>query len=229
MSAALFGVTFVAAPAGAAVVGYNFTDADAAADTGVPVANLTVGAITLGNSLGTVTTPVNSTSASSGYTGASGTGNVGNAVKTGALDTTTSSFYSIVFTPDAGFAVSLTDFDFGMRSTATGPQAYSLRTSIDNFATDVMTGTIANNSTWVFKDNTVTPTVGVLGTPVEVRLYTYNGTGAAANGTENNRVDDISIAVSATPDGSVPEPGSAAVLLAGGLMTALRRRRRSAV
>jgi hypothetical protein len=228
LTAAVLGSALAAAPARAGVITFNFTDLDANADTGTPVSNLAVGPITIGNSLGTVSAPVNTTSASSGYTGASGTGNIGNAVRIGALDTSTSSFYSIVFTPDSGFAVSLSDFDFGTRSTATGPQAYVVRTSIDGFAADVTTGTIANNSSWAFKDNSLTTATGAIGTPVEVRLYTYNGAGSAQSGTQNNRLDDISIAVSATSEAPTPEPGSAAILLAGGVMTALRRRTRRA-
>lgn len=223
-AAAFLGAVALAAPARAAVVGYNFTDLDANPDTGIPVPNLTVGAITNGNTLGTVTTPVNTASASNVYSGASGGGNFGNAVRTGALDTSTSSYYSIIFTPDPGNAVTLTDFDFGTRSTSTGPQAYSIRSSADNFTADLATGTITNTSVWSFKDNTLVPAVGLLNTPLEVRVYTYNGTGSAASGTENNRLDDIAITVSAAPGTDVPEPASAALLLGGGLFATRRRR-----
>jgi hypothetical protein len=225
MTAAIVGVVALAAPARAAVVGYNFTDLDASPDTGVPVANLTVGSITNGNTLGTVATPVNASSASNVYSGASGGGNFGNAVKTGALDTSTSSYYSIVFTPSTGNAVTLTDFDFGTRSTGTGPVSYSIRSSLDGFTADLAVGTITNTSVWAFKDNTLAPVTGLPDTSLEVRVFTYAGTGSAQNGTENNRVDDISLTVSATPGTDVPEPGSAALLLGGGLFAALRRRR----
>jgi hypothetical protein len=225
LAAAVVGVVSIAMPARAAV-GFNFTDLDANADTGVPVANITVGAMGIGNTLGTVSTPVSSTSASSGYTGASGTGNIGNAVKLGTLDPATSSYFTITFTPASGSAVSLSDFDFGTRSTGTGPQAYAIRTSIDSFATSLTTGTIANDSTWNFKDNSFSTVTGAVDAPVEVRLYTYGGAGSPSNNTITSRLDDISIGVTAsgTP---TPEPGSAVILAGAGLLAMGRRRRRA--
>jgi hypothetical protein len=201
---------------------WNFTDLDANADSGTPVPNLTVGAFGIGNSFGTVATPVSTTSASSGYPGASGTGNIGNAVNIGGLDPSSSAFYSITLTPASGYQVQLSDLDFGTRSTATGPQAYSLRSSVDNFATEITGGTIANNSTWAFKDNTIaTPLLGPADQPVQLRLYTFGGAGNPGSGTINSRLDDISISVGAVP---VPEPASLAGLVLSGLLLVRRKR-----
>jgi hypothetical protein len=224
LAAAVVGGVSLALPARAAV-GFNFTDLDANADTGVPVANITVGAMTIGNTLGTVSTPVSATSASSGYTGASGGGNIGNAVKLGTLNPATSSYFSITFTPASGVAVSLSDFDFATRSTSTGPQAYAILTSIDGFTNSLTTGTIANDSNWSFKDNSFSPVTGAVDAPVEVRVYTYGGSGSPSNNTITSRLDDISIGVtsSGTP---TPEPGSAALLVGTGLFAMGRRRRR---
>jgi hypothetical protein len=223
--AATLGIIGVATPSRAAVI-FNFSDSpDANADAGVPVPNLTVGPATIGNSLGTVSAPVNTSSPSSGYTGATGTGNIGNAVKLGTIDPATSSYFSIVFTPDSGVAVSLSDLDFGTRSTSTGPQAYAIRTSIDNFATSLASGTIANDSTWAFKDNSFTAVTGLVSTPVEVRVYTFGGAGSPSNNTITSRLDDISIAVAATGT-PTPEPGSAAVVMGLGLCAMGRRRRK---
>src|SRR5687768_2476263 len=70
---------------------WNFTDGDGAFDvvTTTAIPGLGVGNFTIGNTLGVVATPINSTSPSTGtgtYTGASGTNNIGNTVKTGVLD-----------------------------------------------------------------------------------------------------------------------------------------------
>lgn len=192
------------AHASAETLGWNFTDLDATYDTGAP-SNFTVSDFSPANSKGTVATPVDSVSASSGYPGATGTGNFGNAVNTGVLDIATSSYYEITFTPAALHAISLTDFDFGTRSTSTGPQAYGLRSSIDAYAADIITGAIANNSTWIFKDNTFPAITGAVGAPVTFRLYTYGGTGNAVSGTKNNRLDDIAITAFATT-GSTTSP-----------------------
>ena len=206
----------------AAVIGWNFSDDDAVFDTGTPV-NFTISPFSIGNTFGTVADPVNPTSPSTGagtYPGASGTGNIGNAVNIGALNTATSAFYSVTFTPSSGFSIQLADLDFGTRSTGTGPQGYALRSSVDGFATDVLTGTIANNSNWSFKDNTFGVFTGPLGVAVEFRLYTFGGTGSPTSGTINSRLDDISISVDA-----IPEPSAAVALVGGvGLIGLLRRR-----
>jgi hypothetical protein len=207
----------------AAVIGWNFSDDNATFDLGMPV-NFTISDFSIGNTFGTVADPVNPSSNSNGtngtYPGASGTGNIGNAVNIGALNAATSAFYSVTFTPAAGFSIQLLDLDFGTRSTGTGPQGYALRSNVDGFATDILTGTIANDSLWSFKDNTFGIFTGPLGVAVEFRLYTFGGAGGPTMNTENNRLDDISISVDA-----VPEPSAALALVGGvGLIGLLRRR-----
>ena len=179
------------------VVGWNFTAGTGASSSGTP-ANVTVGSFTIGNSFGTVSAPFGTTSASSGYTGSSGTGNMGNAVAvTGntTYNSSTSPYYAVTFTPASGYNLKFTKFDFGTRSTSTGPQAYALYSSVDNYASPVFTGTISNNSTWVLKTSPAFTLNGSAGAAVTLRLYTYGGAGAAGSGTINNRVDDVSITV----------------------------------
>src|SRR5690349_3380985 len=100
------------------VLGWNFGDDNATVDKGTAV-NFSASDIIIANSLGTVSDPVNSTSASSGYTGATGTGNIGNAVAAGvtSVNTSTTAYYSVTFTPAAGNSIQLSDFDFGARGT----------------------------------------------------------------------------------------------------------------
>ena len=205
--------TGLSSSARAVLIGWNFTDDDAVFDTGIPV-NFSVGPFTIGNTLGTVSDPVNATSASSGYTGASGTGNIGNAVKTGALNPATSAFLSVIFTPTSGFSLALSDFDFGTRSTATGAQGFALRSSVDGFATDLFSGTIANDSVWSFKDNTFGTFTTANSDPLELRLFLYGGAGSPASGTINTRLDDISINVTSNV-APVPEPSQGIPLLVG--------------
>ena len=208
---------------------WNFTDNNGVFDTGT-ASDFTIGAFAPGNSKGTLTAqgtpvsanmPFNNSSASSGYTGASGTGNMGNAVKIGAYSSATSSYFSITVTPTAGFQISLDDFDFGARSTGTGATTFALYSSADSFTAAVFTGSIATTGTWALKNNTFTSYTFT--TATEFRLYTFGGAGAPADGTVNTRVDDVTINFSST---AVPEPHEYGIALAGLLAVVVILRRR---
>lgn len=180
----------------AVIIGWNFSDTNATFDTGTP-ANFSVGNISIANSFGTVATPITTVSASSGYTGSSGTGNIGQAVNNAAFSTASSPYFTMTFTPDANFALQITDFDFGMRSTGTGATAFALYSSVDNFGAAIFTGANTANSTWTLKDNTPFTLNGLANTAVTLRLYVYGGASNAGSGTINTKLDDISITLSA--------------------------------
>lgn len=171
---------------------YNFSAGTAGAAS--TAAKLTVSSLSQGNNNGTTTLITNS-SASSGYTGASGTYNAAASARTGALNTAASgsAYFEFTVTPAAGNAVTLTGISFGVRSTSTGPLNYALRSSLDGYANNIASGTISNNSTWALKSNTGLSVTSGLGTPVTFRIYGFGGTGTAAAGTANWRVDDISL------------------------------------
>ncbi|MGL4400969.1 MAG: hypothetical protein ACRCXD_13950, partial [Luteolibacter sp.] len=114
--------------------------------------NVSGNSITSGNNNGTTT--LLTTTSVANFAGASGGNNAGAAARTGALDTTPSTgsaFFEVTLTPQNGATLTLSEISFGARSTSTGPQAYTIRTSSDSFAADFATGTFANNSTWVLK------------------------------------------------------------------------------
>ena len=162
-------------------------------------ANLTVGTWAQGNNNGT-TTLISSTSASSSYTGASGTSNFGAAARVGALSigASGSAYFEITLTPAANYIVTLTGLSFGTRCTSTGPVAYTLRKSTDAYASDVATGAITANSTWQLKSNTGLSSASSAGTAITYRIYGYSGAGTASAGTANWRVDDINLTVTVT-------------------------------
>ncbi len=168
---------------------YNFTAGTAAAAT--VATKLTASSVSQGNNNGT-TTLITSTSASN-YTGASGTNNAGVAARTGALNTAASgsAYFQITLTPSTGNAISVTGLSFGSRSTGTGPLAYAVRSSVDNYATNIATGTLTANNTWALKTNTGLTFSAPVETAVTFRIYGYNGTGAPGANTANWRVDDI--------------------------------------
>jgi hypothetical protein len=225
LGAAALALTFASAEA-QVVIGYNFgsTGGFTTASTSGTAANFSVGSFSIANSLGTVTGTPNAASAPAANTytipagdgggSNSSNGNYGNAVAIGALNTSTTAYYSVTLTPSAGYLLQVSSFDFGTRSTSTGPQSYSIRSSVDNYGSDIATGSIANNSTWTFKQNTFSSTlVGSTDTAITLRLYTFGGAGSPTSGTINNRIDDVFIGITA-----VPEPSIYAVLSGVGLL-----------
>jgi len=169
--------------------------------SGIP-AGVSVSAVSQGNNNGT-TPLLTTTSASSGYTGATGGNNAGAAASIGAFRSDTTTYFEWTLTPAAGVAVTVSQINFGSRSTGTGPQAYDVRTSLDNFATAAASGTLANNSAWALLSNTTSIT-GAASQAITIRIYAYNGAGNAGKNTANWRIDDLS--VTAATSGSVPLP-----------------------
>ena len=170
---------------------YSFSSGTASAIT--PTAKISISPITSGNNNGT-TTLITNASVSSTYIGASGTFNAGAAARVGALNTATSgsAYFQFTITPNVGTAISVTGINFGSRSTSTGPLAYAIRSSIDNYATNIATGTLTNTSAWALKLNSVNISSSI-GNAITFRIYGYNGTGSNIANTANWRVDDIAV------------------------------------
>jgi len=170
---------------------WNMETASSASNS---IDNTTFGNITQGNNNGT-TMLLTSVSTSSGYTGASGANNAGAAARTGVLNTAAngSAYFEIVATPNANTIFTLNGISFGSRSTGTGPLAYSIRTSADNYATQVAGGTLLSNSTWALKSNTGLSVASGAGTPITIRIYGHSGTGSPGANTANWRIDDLTI------------------------------------
>jgi hypothetical protein len=170
---------------------------------GVP-ANVTIDSLTRGNSFGTPTAVLlSTTSASAGYTGSTAAGNAGVPARIGALDytvngTTGSAYFEVTLTPDAGYTLNITNISFGSRSTGTGPRKYSIRTSLDSYMTEQAGDTINSvASSWGLRTNTLAIN-GTAGTPVTLRIYGYAGVGSPTSGTVNFRIDDLKITATAT-------------------------------
>jgi DNA/RNA endonuclease G (NUC1) len=165
--------------------------ATAAPTSGIP-AGVTGGTVTQGNNNGT-TVLLSTTSASTPTTTFSGGNNAGAAARIGTLNKNPagSAYFEFTFTPDAGRQFAATALTFGARSTGTGPQAYSVFTSVDGYTTAIASGTLGADSTWRV---ITTPFAGVTsasGAPVTFRIYGHNGTGSPGAGTANWRIDDV--------------------------------------
>ncbi|MEO6001661.1 MAG: ExeM/NucH family extracellular endonuclease [Opitutus sp.] len=180
---------------------WNFTTATPS--SGMP-ADVTNGTVTQGNNNGT-TTLLTTTSASSGYAGVSGTFNAGAAAFVGGpLNQAVNTYFTFTLEPAAGKQLSASALSFGSRSTGTGPQAFAVFTSVDNFTTAVATGTLLNNSTWALQSPTFTSVTGGTSDPITFRIYGYGGAGSPAAGTANWRIDDLKLAISTVDGPPVP-------------------------
>lgn len=200
-------LTVTAAPS---TVLWTFTG-PSAAPSGVP-AGVSISNLDRGNVFGSSPQALlTSTSTSSGYTGASGTVNAGTPSRTGNLDLDLSAYFEFTVTPDNGKLATLSDLSFGTRSTATAPQAFTIRSSKDGFSSDIMTGSISNNSTWSLKSGGFTTTNVAYSNPVTFRIYGHSGTGNASENTTNWRIDDLSfeILVDNMPVCTTPDAGTA--------------------
>jgi hypothetical protein len=186
-------VTLPACATTSGTTSWNF----ATASPSTTQANLTVSAITRANDVapGTVSALITSTSGSSGYSGSSGTNNAGVAAVAGVLDPNTSSYFAFTVTPAMGYNFTLNGISFGSRVTSSGPVAYSLRSSVDNYATTLATGTLNNDSVWRLLTNTGLSVSGQgNANPVTFRLYGHNS--VATPGTAANwRIDDLVLTV----------------------------------
>lgn len=201
---------------------------DPATPTSNDVANLTVGSLTQGN---TTTTGTSAAVVSGSYaftlngtsTSASGGNNLYFSAKTGSLNTGSSSFLSLMLTPDVGSSGTVTAIGFGSRSTGGGPTTLSLRSSVDGYAADVATFTTSTNSSWAYFTNTLAAPIAFTNfQPLTLRLY---GTGGSSVAAGNWRIDDLQVGVVV-----VPEPAAVilAVLgLAGGIVIVRRSPRPS--
>jgi hypothetical protein len=161
-------------------------------------ANLTVSDVSQGNNNG-IAPMLASNSVSTGYPGASGTFNAGIAARAGAFDAAMSAYFEFTLTPAAGYRVTLSGIDFGTRSTSTGPQAYSIRSSADSYAGELAAGSISNDSLWVL----MTAATSLTSTaPLTLRMFGHSGTGGTAN---NWRIDDLKLSVIVALEGA-PTP-----------------------
>lgn len=190
---------------------WNFTTATPSST--LP-AGVTGGTIAQGNNQGT-TTLLDSTAASSGYTGASGGNNAGLGARTGALNTGTSGYLTFTLTPDAGKRLVVSGISFAARRSNTGPQAWTLYSSVDNYTAALATGSLSSASTWYLFTPTISAVNGALGTAVTFRLYGHSGSGSYSGGSANFRVDDLTLTLAVQTAPTITTPPAAQTVAAG--------------
>ncbi|MBC8102055.1 MAG: PEP-CTERM sorting domain-containing protein [Cytophagales bacterium] len=146
-------------------------------------------------------------------------------------------YYGVTITPSIGNSVNLTTLTLSDQRSGTGPTSFAIRSSANNFTTDLFTYslTTATTSSQSFNLGSVAALQGFTG-PAELRIYGFNGTSTTGTGTYRLTAFGISGTVNAvTPPvggGAAPEPGSLALVALGALplagVVAARRRRKAA-
>lgn len=195
-----------------AVVYWNCSSAGSPSISGLDAGGITsaVFADPAVNQSGTSVALIDSSSASSGYSGASGGNNFEAKTKTGDLSVDSSTYFLVTLTPASGYAIRLDSISFGSRSTSTGPTSLTFYSSIDNYASAIGSKAVSANSTWALVGTTFggSPPTGPVDTAVLFRIYGSGGSGTFTSA--NWRIDDISLSVTA-----VPEPTTSAVVFFG--------------
>ena len=154
--------------------------------------NLIVSNITRVNNNGT-TLLLSDAVPSEGYSNSSGGYNIGAATINGTLSSN-STYFEFTLTPATNYSSQLYGLQFGSRSTTTGPINYAIKSSLDNYTTNIASGSLINNSTWAPIAPTITSTQSGMGTAITYRIYGYNGTGANSN-IAVWRLDDLQVQV----------------------------------
>jgi hypothetical protein len=199
-------------------VTWNF---DQPTPTGAPTslpANITGGTITATNA----TIAFGTTSASSGYSGASGNNNASVTAVTTAFSTSTSTYFSFTLNAAAGVRLLATGFKLGSRSTGSGPTRLALYSSADNFTNELGHVAVNIDSNWAFVTLPNFSVTSAVAGSLTFRLYGSGGTGTAGSG--NWRIDDVVLTIVTAPPGPTintqpvdinVSPGQAANLTVG--------------
>jgi len=134
-----------------------------------------------------------------------------NAWTTGELDA--DEYFTFSLTPDSGYEMSLTQLQLDERRSGTGIRDWVVRSSLDEFASNIGTVFSVPDSSATRTDQTISLAGGTfdqIGGPVEFRIYGFNAESAAGTW----RVDNVEVFGTLTP---VPEVSSA-YWVAGGLL-----------
>jgi hypothetical protein len=215
------------APAGQAalIVNYDFAPAQASPIAGAPgLAPYSVASNVAATSvaLGAGTYPARTSLNTASYLEYSPNG-----FNSVAAAVTGNAYWGFTVTPDAGYQMTLTDFTFYARGGGTSARGYAVRSSLDNYATDLSTGSLAFTAFTPF-----TVTLGAafsnLTDPVTFRMYSYSGSNNSTLYYEGFNTA-ANAGLGPTLNGTIsamPEPATVAFLGLGAAGLWINRRRR---
>lgn len=134
---------------------------------------------------------------------------------TAAFDST--AYFSWTITPNSGWTLDFDTLTGNYQASGTGPQSYSLRSSLDGFATDFESGAITRGSVQAFSFNLTAAQFNSITSPITFRLYAWdarNASGALAP-TGTFSVNDFAFNAVAVPEASSFLFGGLALCAAG--------------
>jgi len=125
-----------------------------------------------------------------------------NGWSTGALDTT--DYFEFTLTPDSGFAATLTSLVFDERRSGTGPRDIAVRSSLDSFATDIITFNVPDNTSTREQTVSLGSSFEDLEGDTTFRIYGYNAEGGAGTW----RIDNVVLSGTIESSGPPPPPST---------------------
>jgi hypothetical protein len=149
--------------------------------------------------------------------------------------TTTTSWVGFTVNPNAGFSLSLTNLDFDYQRDSGAPGnptfTYSLRSSIDNYGSNLSVSTVTNNG-GSFSTDLTSLALGTSGVSFRIYISTSDLRTSTTDGAHIDNVVLRGSAISQEPViGATPEPTTLAIWGIGALGCAVAgyRRRKQAV
>jgi len=106
-----------------------------------------------------------------------------------------SDYVTFTLAPAASHTLTLQSLKFDLQRSGSGPDSWAVRSSLDNYATDVTTGALATASSFVSFTVPLGAAFANLTTPVTFRIYGYHAGGGAGT----LRQDNVSVAGTVGP------------------------------
>ncbi|HEY4056580.1 MAG TPA: DUF4215 domain-containing protein, partial [Kofleriaceae bacterium] len=107
----------------------------------------------------------------------------------------TNDYVTFTLAPTGANKMTMLALVFDQQRSATGPDMWSVRSSLDNYATDIQTGTLPTSGAFVTTRVTLGAGFANLITPITLRIYGWDA--AASGGTL--RFDNVSVIGSVEP------------------------------